>query len=765
MARKRHGLPHKQTGRRSPSPFHEADHSDYQESVSEKQLERKALACIFTHKQALTAAEIASDLSLERGEQKRLPAVLAELVHQKILHHTSKDRFSLGKRHGLASGILELNPRGFGFITGIMPEPAGATGGGPRKDPSVEAFRLGAARHGDTVLIRILKVRSDGRPEAEILQVLKRGFDRLAGFVVLEKDQVRVIPEDPRIPYSILIGSDEAGDKKMAPNLRAGDAVIVQLTADPANDRSDAVALRGSIIEILGDPATIPVQMRLVIEKFKLPHLFSPEAQNEAALLPDEAAEIAALTGPSNDSREKGREDLRDILHVTIDGETAKDFDDAVAVSKDKRGYRLFVSIADVSHFVQPGTALDKEAYERGTSIYFPGQVIPMLPERISNHLCSLIPDQDRLAFTAILDYNRQGMVVRKRFTKSIIRSYKRFTYTTVRQILIDKDQSVRQAHKPFLTPLKWAGELAAKLQKLRQERGAIGFTLPEPELSLDEQGRITAIGRAERNFAHQIIEEFMLSANEAVAELFTEHGVPALYRIHERPDPIKVQEFVHFAQTLGLNIPKHRQDPDWFGQILDMVKGTPREFVVNNLLLRTMQQARYDMKNMGHFGLAATDYTHFTSPIRRYPDLLVHRALQAFINRSKDLKKSRKQTNLQESGPFLSNRERVAVSAEREMNDRLKVRYMQDKIGESFEAVISGVNSFAFFVELLDSFVSGAVAIGELQDDYYNYDSKNHRLLGERRGKMYRIGDLVRVSLQSVDVRKNRINFALAQD
>jgi ribonuclease R len=315
------------------------------------------------------------------------------------------------------------------------------------------------------------------------------------------------------------------------------------------------------------------------------------------------------------------------------------------------------------------------------------------------------------------------------------------------------------------LTPLKWAGELAIILQKLRKERGAIGFTLPEPDIGLDDTGRISTIGRAERNFAHEIIEQFMLSANEAVAETFTEHSVNALYRIHERPDPIKVQEFTGFAKTLGLNLPKHREDPDWFGQVLDMVKGSPKEYVVNNLLLRTMQQARYDARNVGHFGLAATDYTHFTSPIRRYPDLLVHRALYDFISRSKENKKNLSAENLKIIGPFLSTRERVAVSAEREMNDRLKVRYMQNKIGESFDAVISGVNGFAFFVELLELFISGSVAIGELHDDYYIYDAKHHRLMGERSAKMYRIGDLVRVTLLDVDPRKNRINFTLAKE
>ncbi|MBU4326412.1 MAG: ribonuclease R [Proteobacteria bacterium] len=725
---------------RKPSDRHPASRIDRKSLRLEKTLERDVLTYVYRCEHPVSQDDIGAELKLDKDGQKELTDLLVDLVEQKILNRTSKHRFSLGKQNNLATGVLDQNPRGFGFVTGLSVREGSLA---YSRDPSVEAFHMGAARHGDTVLVRVCKVRQDGRPEAEVISVLERGSDRLAGFVSFEQGKVRVTPEDPHFPFSVVI------DGKIPEDLSEGYAVIVQLVA-AAEDTS---RLRGKIIEVLGDPDSIDVQMRLVIEKFKLPHAFSKEAMHESAQLPEEITET------------KGREDLRETLHVTIDGETAKDFDDAVAVVKTKRGFRLYVSIADVSHFVRPGTALDKDAYERGTSIYFPGRVIPMLPEKISNNLCSLIPDQDRLAFTAILDFDRQGNTTGKRFVKSIIRSHKRFTYTTVRQILIDNNQEVRREHKPFLTPLKWAGELAIILQKLRKERGAIGFTLPEPEIGLDDSGRINSIGRAERNFAHQLIEQFMLSANEAVAETFTEHSVNALYRIHERPDPIKVQEFTGFAQTLGLNLPKHREDPDWFGQVLDMVKNSPKEYVVNNLLLRTMQQARYDMRNVGHFGLAATDYTHFTSPIRRYPDLLVHRALYDFISKSSENKKNFSPENLKNIGPFLSTRERLAVSAEREMNDRLKVRYMQNKVGESFDAVISGVSGFALFVELLELFISGAVVISELRDDYYNYDQKHHRLVGERSSKVYRMGDLVRVTLLDVDLRKNRINFTLAKE
>ena len=461
MRKKRKHFPRKPTDRRHVSQ------SDRESARQDKSLERDVLMFVYRSEHGVSQADIVAELKIEKGAHKELTALLATLVEQKILNHTSKDRFSLGKQNNLAKGVLEQTPRGFGFVTGLSVRAGGLA---YTRDPSVEAFHMGAARHGDTVLIRVYKVRQDGRPEAEVISVLERGSDRLAGFISFEQNKVRVTPEDPRFPFSVII------DGAVPKDVSEGDAVIVRL----AEGAEDTLNFRGKIIEVLGNPDAIDVQMRLVIEKFKLPHSFSEQARKEAAQLPEEITET------------KGREDLREILHVTIDGETAKDFDDAVAVIKTKKGFRLYVSIADVSHFVRPGTALDKDAYERGTSIYFPGRVIPMLPEKISNNLCSLIPEQDRLAFTAILDFDREGNTAKKRFIKSIIRSHKRFTYTTVRQILIDNNQDVRREHKPFLTPLKWAGELAIILQKLRTDRGAIGFTLPEPDIGLDDTGRIS---------------------------------------------------------------------------------------------------------------------------------------------------------------------------------------------------------------------------------------------------------------------------------
>ncbi len=675
------------------------------------------------------------DMNLARSTKEELTPLLQKLAAAQIVKVNGNRQIALGRSHKLCEGILDKNARGFGFVTKLWSKTGRAE---YKRDPYISQSRMGQAQHGDRLLIQVQRIRKDGRAEADIIAILQRGFDNLAGFAQIQGKHIMVTPEDPRYPMNIRVQG------QIPPNLNDGDAVIVKLI--------EGAEGKGTIIDVLGDPASIDVQMRLVIEKFNLPHQFSSEAL------------IEAQTGAEGLDLNEERDDLREIQLVTIDGETAKDFDDAVAVQKTRKGFRLYVAIADVSHFVRPGTILDQEAYERGTSIYFPGRVIPMLPEHLSNDLCSLVPDQDRLTFTAVLDFDRHGHRTGKRFAKSIIRSHKRFTYTTVSRILIDRDPALRREHKPFLTPLKWAQELATELMHRRRERGSIGFTMPEPEIGLDETGHIESIGRAERNFAHHMIEEFMLAANEAVAETFTENKLTALYRIHERPDPLKVEEFSTFARALGLDVPPPRHDPDWFGHVLDLVKGSPREYVINNLLLRTMQQARYDTANLGHFGLAAADYTHFTSPIRRFPDLMVHRTLYSFLRREKKLNEKQVE-QIREAGTALSARERLAVSAEREMNARLKVRYMQDRIGQDFAAVISGVNGQALFVELTNLFISGAVSMRELRDDSYLYDPKRFRLIGERSNRTFQIGELIQVTLLDVDTTRNRINFTLTAD
>ncbi len=703
-------------------------------------LQNSIISLLYTRQEPLLLQTITEKLFTTSITKKSISDAITALLKSHRLVGSGKKRVTLNRTLSLYEGILDKHPRGFGFVTQLVSAHSKKRF---TKDPFLSQSKIGTVHHGDRILIRVVKVRQDGRPEAEFISLLERGTDTITGFFSPGPPAV-VHPEDPRFPDPILLHS--AKDIIV----REGDAVIVKTL--PSSD--DARFFKGKIIEVLGSPQNVDVQMRLVIEKFKLPHIFSPEALAEAEHVQEREAS-------------EQRQDLRKIQHITIDGESAKDFDDAIAVIKTRKGFRLYVSIADVSHFVNAGTPLDKEAYQRGTSIYFPGRVIPMLPEKLSNELCSLVPHEDRYTFTAMLDFDRQGKRLQKHFSKSIIRSHNRFTYTTVKKILLDKDPVTRRHHKPFLTPLKWAAELATALFQRRAERGSIGFNIPEAEITLAPDGKIDTIRRAERNFAHQVIEEFMLAANEAVAEMFTEHATAVLYRIHEHPSPEKVKNFRDFAKSLDLHLPEYQDDPAWFGKILALVQDSPKEYVVNNLLLRSMQQARYDATNSGHFGLASDNYTHFTSPIRRYPDLLVHRKLSALLSH---LKRSQpplqhKKTDLKTSGIFLSQRERTAVSAEREMTTRLQLFFMENFIGTTFEAVISGVTDFALFVELLDVFVSGSIELTQLKDDYYLYDAKHHRLVGEITGKTFSLGMPVHVVLMSVDHKIKRINFGLSND
>ncbi len=700
---------------------------------SKKELNNKLIAFIFKQEKPVSVNEIYSGIAKYVTDKSELRAEISKLLSRGELTPVSKKLFQLNKKGNIFSGKLEKNPRGFGFVIDLQPSQPGRIF---IKDPFLSIGRIGSANHGDQLLIRILRVKKDGRPEAEIITILERSKERLVGFIN-KGGSPTVTPEDPRLPDLVRLTSQPPE------NISDGDAVIVQIVPMP----HDKGHLYGEIVEVLGPPQNIDVQMKMVIEKHNLPSVFSNDVL-------DEAKDFSLKKSDIGD-----RQDLREVQHVTIDGETAKDFDDAIAVEKTRKGYRLYVSIADVSYYVKPGSALDKEAFNRGTSIYFPGRVIPMLPENLSNNLCSLVPLQDRLTFTAILDFDKNGNIISKRFCKSIIHSKKRFTYTIVKKILIDKDRTIRRNHKEFLTPLKWAGELATTLYRKRIQRGSIGFNIPEAEILLEDDGNIRSIKRAERNFAHQMIEEFMLAANEAVAESFTVGDREAIFRIHEKPEPEKVKEFTSFAQSLGITLPPPDSAPSWFGKVLDIVRDSPLEYVVNNLLLRTMQQARYDTDNQGHFGLAAMDYTHFTSPIRRYPDLIVHRLLQTMLLGKTTGKKS-EETSLKEQAKFLSSRERVAINAEREMNDRLKIFFMEKFIGEEFEAIISGVNDSALFIELLDIFISGSIDISQLKDDYYLYDPKRYRLIGEISGKSYQLGNPVNVTLLSVDHNRKRINF-----
>ena len=702
----------------------------------EARFEGEILGRIYTAEMPLSAQDLFAALGLSKSHRQEVLGVLEDLCRRKVLS-CRRDTFALRKNVELFAGPISVTTKGYGFVA-----PAEA----PAEleidqDVFIPPGMLGGSAHNDKVLVQLMS-RRQGRYEGKVIAVLTRATTRLVGIYMAGGTTGLVTPEDTRFPYNLIIRKE---DSRGAKN---GDAVLAEVTSFAAGQRN----LDGIILEVLGNPKDIQVQTEMVIRKFDLPHAFTQEVTAQVEGLDPEVKMSADRT------------DLRDVVHVTIDGETARDFDDAVAIEPLNNGFRLYVSIADVSHYVRPQTPVDIEAYQRGTSVYFPTRVIPMLPERLSNNLCSLVPNEDRYTFTAVLDFDEHGKRLGKRFMKSIICSKHRLTYTTVKQVLVDRDPTVLSKYADIIPNLEMMGRLALSLEKRRIKRGSIGFELPEPLAVLGEDNTVLTIKRSERNQAHKLIEEFMLAANEAVALALTDNKIDSLYRIHEPPDPLKVAEFTEFAQSMGLNVEEGDGSPQWFGAVLALSAGTPQEYIISNLLLRTMQQARYSPHNLGHFGLAATHYTHFTSPIRRYPDLMVHRALAASLQKKGPGKPSPEAVSTEESGGFLSKRERVAVEADREMMERLQVHFMADKIDETFEAIISGVTAFGLFVELTEVFVNGAVPITEMRDDYYELEQGRHRLIGQRTKTVFQIGDLVRVRLTSVEIPRRRINFMVEE-
>jgi ribonuclease R len=505
---------------------------------------------------------------------------------------------------------------------------------------------------------------------------------------------------------------------------------------------------QGRIIQVLGyreDPEVLP---RIVMGEYDLPHDFPAPVLREAGAVPQRVG----------DEEIAERRDLRGKITVTIDGENARDFDDAVSIEEGDGGYILWVSISDVGHYVKPGTHLDREAYRRGTSTYFPDRVIPMFPPQLSNGICCLHPKVDRLALTATLRFDGEGNLADGDVFKSVIRSDARLTYRTVRRVLVDRDAEEMRRHEGLLPSLEAMGRLCSLLAGKRRERGSLDFDLPEPEIILDLQGEAQEIIKAERNFAHQVIEEFMIVANEAIAVKLTQARFPLLYRVHEEPDADKVHEFRRFVGLLGYRLPKRRPPgPRGFQRVLEEVREKPEERLINTVLLRSMKQARYSDKTLSHYGLALECYTHFTSPIRRYPDLLVQRQLKKMIEGGHP-----SQEDFSQEAAHLSQRERVAMEAEREIVQRYRVKFMEERVGEQLSGFISGVTPFGFFVELEELFVEGLVPIRSLPDDYFVYDEKGYRLIGKRSKKTFRTGDRVRIAVDRVSPERQQIDFRL---
>jgi ribonuclease R len=634
----------------------------------------------------------------------------------------------------LIKGRVQGHPDGFGFL---IREDGGADLFLPEKE-------MAKALHGDHAIARVVGIDRKGRPEGKIVEVTERGNTRLVGRVHVEHGVSFVVAENRRISQDILVAPPEKGDKK-ALKPKAGQVVMVELVEQPSKQTQPI----GRVIEILGNYADPGMEIEIALRKHELPFVFSKEALAQTKKIPDAVRK----------SDWKGRENLTELPLVTIDGETAKDFDDAVFCERQGKGFRLVVAIADVSHYVQDGDALDATARERGNSVYFPRRVIPMLPEKLSNGLCSLNPQVERLCMVCDMAISATGAIKQYRFYPAVIWSHARLTYTEVAAALYDKDAAALAKIGPLLPYLENLDALYRVLQKARAKRGAIDFETVETRMVFDDHGKIERIEPYERNDAHRIIEECMLAANVCASDFLKERAHPALYRIHEGPTPEKLAKLRDFLGTFGLGLSggeePHAKD---YAQLIDKIQNRPDKQLLQTVMLRSLKQAIYSPDNVGHFGLAYESYTHFTSPIRRYPDLLIHRAIKsALAGRRYD------SLNWEEVGLACSATERRADDATRDVEAWLKCWYMQDRIGEVFTGSISAVVPFGIFVALDTVFVEGLVHVSDLGRDYFHFDAKAHAMVGERTGARYRLSDRIRVQLVRVDLDQNKIDFRLA--
>ena len=679
-----------------------------------------------------------------RHVKRELKNMLEDMAEDGELVRLKGNSYSLPGKMKTIRGRISVHRDGYGFVT---PE-----GGG--EDIFIPSKFLKSALHGDLVEASSSPSRMGGsKLDGRVMTVLERATTRIVGRYEETRRGAIIIPDDLRLNLVVSIPAKGRGKAE------DGHQVVVELTSYPIGGKP----AEGKIVEVLGWPDDPDVEVQSVIRRFDLPHVFGP----------DVLAEADGITDTVSSADLKGRIDLRSMPTVTIDGETARDFDDAVSLRREGDNFRLWVSIADVSHYVRKDSPLDGEAYLRGTSVYFPDRCIPMLPERLSNGICSLNPHVDRLTMTAEMLFDRSGTMLESSFYSSVIKSVARLTYTIVKQIIVDDDRELADKYRPVSPMLLDMKELALILMAMRKKRGSIDFDLPEPEIIIGLTGLTEGIIRAERNLAHQLIEEFMLAANEAVARYITSRDIPFLYRVHENPDAAKLQTFQEFVFGFGyeFKLVEEKVKPSELQRLLAQADGRPEERMINYALLRCMRQARYAAENVGHFGLASDCYCHFTSPIRRYPDLVVHRILKAALAVTTEKEQEGKRATTQlaiaterlgEVAEHTSKRERVAMEAERDVVEMKKLQYMQQHVGEEFDGYITGVTAFGFFVELEELFVEGLVHISTLTDDMYTHAEKQHSLIGRRTGKVFRIGDAARISVVSVSPGTRRIEFTL---
>ncbi|MFZ5965729.1 MAG: ribonuclease R [Bacillota bacterium] len=683
--------------------------------------------------------ELAKEFHIEPIEMPEFYAILDDMEKKGQIIKTKKNRYAAPERMNLIVGKLQQHAKGFGFI---LSEVEGY------KDLFIPASDMNGAMHHDRVVGRITKQSADGKKsEGEIIRIIERANDQIVGTFESSKNFGFVVPDDSRINMDIYIPKSEVNGAK------DGFKVVAQITRWPEPRRNP----EGKIIEVLGHKDDIGTDILSIIRKYKLPETFPQKVENEAASIPE--------TVPEEEISR--RRDLRNERIVTIDGEDAKDLDDAVSVKRLENGhYLLGVHIADVTHYVKEGKPLDKEALKRATSVYLVDRVIPMLPKKLSNGVCSLNPKVDRLTLSVNMEIDKKGKVVNHEIYESVIKTSERMTYTHVSDILEKQDQELMKRYDYLVEDFKLMEELCKILRKRRESRGSIDFDFDESKIILDDLGKPYEIRKAERRIANRIIEEFMLICNETVAEHFYWANIPFVYRIHEDPDLEKIEGFNKFIHNFGYHLkgitneihPKALQD------LLKKVEGSKEERIINTLMLRSLKQARYSPENSGHFGLAAEYYSHFTSPIRRYPDLQIHRIIKETLQGKLTGKRIEKLKGIvAKAAEQSSDRERVAVEAERETDDLKKTEYMTHHIGEEFDGIIGSVTSFGMFIEL-ENTIEGLVRVSSLVDDYYIYDQENHLFRGERTKRTFRIGDEVRIKVTKADVAQKEIDFMLIQ-
>ena len=668
-------------------------------------------------------------LEITEEENEIFGRRVSAMLREGQLMRNRKGDICVVEKLDLIKGKVQGHADGFGFL---IPDD-----GSP--DLFLSAKEMHKALHGDRVMVREIGVDRRGRREGTIVDVLERAVTHLVGRLHADHGILFVEAENRRISQDILIPREESMDA------RAGQVVMVNIIQQPSKNAQPI----GRIVEILGEYTAPGMEIEIALRKHDLPYEFPPEVEKLSARFPANVLKTEL----------REREDIRHLPLVTIDGETARDFDDAVYCERDGKGYKLYVAIADVSHYVHPHDALDREALTRGNSVYFPRRVIPMLPEVLSNGLCSLNPQVERLCMVCEMSLDAAGDFGEYRFYPAVMYSHARLTYTKVASMLEDPKGEDATQYGNLLPHIQLLYKLFKVLLKAREKRGAIDFETIETQMMFNDQGKIECILPVRRNDAHRLIEECMLAANVCASDFLKKHKQPTVYRIHEGPTPEKLVALRDFLKEFGLQLgggdaPSAKD----YARTLTKIKDRPDAQLLQTVMLRSLRQAVYSPDNVGHFGLAYESYTHFTSPIRRYPDLLVHRAIKAVLTGT-----VYSPGDWHELGIHCSQTERRADDATRDVEAWLKCYYMQDKIGECFDGVISGVTGFGLFVALHGVYVEGLVHISELPSDYFHFDAAKHMLLGERSGKRYRLGDRLRVKVVRVDLETSKIDFVLA--